>query len=137
MIKIAYDELGKMNTQQSVQKLANSSFKTPQAFAVKHITKAVRDGFFTMRDEYKKLVSDKYMEKEEMPAEGTKGAELKLPFVCKEGMEADCKQALDDFGKKEFQLKKKKISATLLFEVNEWTPRELEALEFLVDEPAE
>lgn len=137
MIKIPYDELGKMSTQQTIQKLANSSFKTPQAFAVKHITKAIREGFFKMRDEYKKDISDKYCEKEEAPPEGTKAAELKLPFTSKAGMETDCKQALDDFGKRIFTLNKKKLSSTILFEVNEWTPRELESLEFLVEEPAE
>jgi hypothetical protein len=90
-----------------------------------------------MREEYTKSVHEKYCLKEEAPEAGTKGAELKLPFTAKEGTEADCKQALDDFGKSIFQLDRKKLSANILFEVNEWSPRELESLEFLVEEPTE
>lgn len=135
MIVTTYDELGKMQVQQAVQKLANSTFKTPQAFMVKHLTKAVRDGFFKMRDEYKTEIEEKFLEKDEK-ADKTKSEELKLPFTCKAGLEGDCKGLLDAFGKKEFKIDKKKISASLLFEVNEWSPRELEALEFLVDENA-
>ena len=136
MIKVQYDELGKLATQQAVQKLANSSFKTPQAFAVKHVTKAIRDGFFKMREEYQKEVHEKYCAKEETPAPGTKAQLLQIPFVPKEGKEEECKLALDNFGKRILTLEKKKLSAELLFEVNEWSPRELESLEFLVDEPA-
>lgn len=135
MIKVQYDELGKLATQQAVQKLANSTFKTPAAFMVKSLTKAIRDGFFKMREEYKKDIEEKFLEKDEA-ADGAKSQEMQLPFKCKAGMEGDCKGLLEAFGKREFTLDRKKLSAEMLFEVNEWSPRELEALEFLVEEPS-
>ncbi len=134
MIKIPYEELGKQSFQQAVMKLANSTFKDPRAFAIKHFTKELREGFVQMRDTYKKDIEEKYLEKDEAKV-NTKGAELNLPFNCKEGLEADCKGSLDSFGKNYITVERKKISAALLFEVNEWTPRELEALELIIDEP--
>lgn len=140
MIKTTFEHLGRLATQQAVQKLANSTFKTPAAFRVKAITKSVRDGFFKMRDDYKTQIEEKFAVKNEKgqftpPDEGSKAAELGLPFKCKEGMEGDVKGALDTYNKTEFKLDQKKLSAEMLFEVNEWSPRELEALEFLVEEP--
>lgn len=142
MIKTQYDHLGKLNTQQTIQKLANSTFKTPVAFQIKSITKAVRDGFFKMRDDYKKDIEEKYAAKNaegkfEPPAHGSKSEELQLPFNCQAGLEGDAKGAIEAFNKTEFKLDRKKIKAEVLFEVNEWSPRELEALEFLVEEPTE
>lgn len=141
MIRIPYDELGKMTFQQSVQKLANSTFKSPKAFAVKHITKALREGFFKMREDYQKNIEEKYAVKTDgkvtNPAEGTKAAELQLPFAVKEGTEGDAKGALDTFGKTIFTIDKKKLTSEVLFEVNEWSPRELEALEPIIEEPTD
>lgn len=140
MIRIPYDELGKMNFQQTVQKLANSPLKDPVAFQIKHMTKALREGFFKMRDEYKKL-EEKFAVKVEgkidAPKEGSKAAELALPFTVAEGQEADAKGALDAFGKTTLDIDRKKIPHEILFRCNEWTPRELEALEFIVDEPGD
>lgn len=139
MIKIAYDQLGLLNFQQSVQKLANSTFKTPAAFGVKTLTKAIREGFFKMREDYQREIESKYAVKEggkvQTPKEGSKAAELSLPFHCEDAQAGDVKGALETFNKTLFTTDKKKISAELLFEVNEWTPRELEALEFIVEEP--
>ena len=138
MIKIPFDELGKMNFQQTVQKLANSQLKTPKAFAIKHLTKEVREGFFKMREMYMKEIQETYAVdgKDSPPAEGTKSMELKLPFNCKPGMEGDAKGALDAFGKRELVINRRKLEGALLFECNEWSPRELESLEFLVEEPS-
>jgi len=138
MIKVPYDELGKMNTQRAVQKLANSSFKTPQAFAVKFLTKAAREGFFKMREEYEKDIVGKFAVKgkEQAVDAGTKSEEMKLPFTCQDGKEDEAKAALDSFGKKELVINKPKISAEVLFEINEWSPMELESLEFFVQDPA-
>ncbi len=113
--------------------------RTPKAFAIKHLTKEMREGFFAMREEYTKNISEKFAVKgkEGMAEPGTKSAELKLPFTAQDGKEADAKGALDAFGKKTLDIKRPKINFALLFECNEWTPHELEVLEFFVDEPAE
>lgn len=141
MIRIPYDELGKMNFQQTIQKLANSPLRDPVAFHIKHVTKGLRDGFFKMREEYQKNIEEKYAVKVDgkitPPEAGTKASELNLPFNVKEGQEGDAKGALDAFGKTVFTLDKKKIGHEMLFKCNEWSPRELEALEFIVDEPGD
>ncbi len=141
MIRIPYDELGKLNFQQTVQKLANSPLKDPVAFQIKHMTKALREGFFAMREEYQKEIEDKFALKVEgkvdVAKDGSKAAELKLPFAVKEGTEGDVKGLLDTFSKKELKIDRKKIPHEVLFRCNEWTPRELEALEFIVDEPGD
>lgn len=141
MIKIPYDELGKLNFQQTIQKLANSTFKTPAAFQVKHMTKAIRDGFFKMRGDYQNDIEKKYAVKDagkvQEPKEGSKAAELALPFHCEDAQAGDAKGALEEFNKTILTIDKKKISAEILFSVNEWTPRELEALEFIVEEPSD
>jgi hypothetical protein len=139
MIRIAYDELGKMNFQQAVQKLANSQLRTPEAFLIKHLTKSMREGFFAMREAYVKEIQDKFAVtgKEGAPEAGGKSAEMKLPFECKPGMEEEAKRALDGFGKKELVVDKRKIKADVLFQCNEWSPRELEVLEPILEEPAD
>lgn len=139
MIKITYDELGKINLQQAVQKLANCPMRTPQAFAIKHITKALREGFFKMRDEYMKDVRDVFAVKgkEEAPEAGGKSAEMQLPFECQAGKEQEAKQALDAFGKRLLTISKNKISPETLFQCGEWSARELETLEFMVEEPVD
>lgn len=141
MIKIPYDDLGKMHFQQTVQKLANSPLRDPVAFRIKFITKGLREGFFAMRKEYQDNIEAKYAVKEEgkvtEPKEGSKAAEFSLPFHCEDTKAGDAKGALDAFGKKEFTLNQKKIPHDVLFRCNEWTPRELEALEFIVEEPGE
>jgi hypothetical protein len=141
MIKIPYDTLGKLNFQQTAQKLANAPMKTPAAFAIKSITKSLREGFFKMRDEYKDEIESKFAVKENgkvlPPKEGSKAEEMKLPFACKEGAEGDVKGALDAFNKRELKIDRKKIAFELLFEVQEWSPRELEDLEPIITEPGD
>lgn len=141
MIRIPYNQLLLLNFQQTIQKLANSTFKTPKAFQVKAVTKGLRDGFFAAREEYKNEIESKYAllveGKVQEPVEGTKSKELELPFTAKLGTEGDAKGALEAYHKKELKLDQRKISAELLFEVNEWSPRELEALEFIVSEPGD
>ena len=133
MITIKYSELGKISTQKVIQKLTNSTFKTPKAFTISHITKTIRQGFFDMREEYVKDIESKYLNKDATDTTPTGD----LPFSCKAGMESDCKGALDAFGNKTLTINRKKIDGALLFECNDWTPQELEALEFLVEEPAQ
>lgn len=137
MIKIPYDELGKSNFQQAVMKLANSPMRTPKAFGTMHLTRDVRNGFMKMRESYKSDIVGKFQEKEEAPAEGSESAKHGFPFTCKQGLELACKAALDGFGKNVLTIERKKIDGALLFEMNEWTPRELEALEFLITEPTD
>ncbi len=141
MIRIPYDELGKLNIQQTVQKLANSQMKDPKAFQIKFMTKAMREGFFKMSDEYKKEIQEKFAKKNEKgqimdPTEG-KALELKLPFQCEDGVADQAKAALDEFNKRELKIDRKKIPFEILFEVNEWSPRELESLEHIVTEPGD
>lgn len=141
MIKIPYDELGKMSFQQTVQKLANSPLRDPVVFQIKHMTKALREGFFAMREDYQANVEGMYAEKEGgkivEPKEGTKAFELKLPFATKDEVAGDAKGALDAFGKKLFTLDRKKLDFEIVLKVNEWSPRELESLEPIINEPGE
>lgn len=141
MIKIPYDKLGQMQFQQTVQKLANSLLRDPVAFQIKHITKGLRDGFFAMREEYQKDIEAKYAVKEDgkviPPKEKSKAEELGLPFHVEDAMTGDVKGALDAFNKKEFKMNRNKIPFEVIFKCNEWSPRELEALEYIVQEPGD
>jgi len=137
MIKVPYNQLLSMQTSQAVQKLANAPFKSPkQAYMVKFITKSIREGYFKAKKELDDL-NEKYKASNDAPAEGTEAQKLGLPFALKEGINAEeAKKAYDGFGERVCQIQKNKIKPDELFEVGEWTPRELEALEFLVDEEA-
>lgn len=141
MIKILYSELGLLNFQQTVQKLANSQLRDPVAFQIKFVTKGLREGFFKMKEEYKKEIEAKYAVKNEtgqvVEATVGKSLELNLPFQCNEEHVADAKGALDEFNKRTCQIDRKKIPFEIIFQCNEWSPRELEALEHIVTEPGD
>lgn len=140
MIKIPYDELGKQNFQMAVQKLANSQLRDPVVFRIKHVTKSVREGFLKMRDEYKKL-EEKYAEKNEgkivEPKEGSEARKCELPWHTPDEKAKQAKDDLDNFGKKLLTVNHKKIPFETLFKCNEWSPRELESLEPIVEEPGD
>lgn len=140
MIQIKYEDLGKMGMQRSVQKLANSTFKDTAAFRAMYVTKALRDGFFKMREEYKEIETKFAVKKDgkvDAPAEGSEAAKLELPFAVDTGKEAVVKAALDAFGKRTLDIKYKKIPAETIMACNEWSPLELEALEAIVEFPTE
>lgn len=138
MIKLKYDDFGRASFQQAVQKLKHSPMKTVQAFSIKHMVKDIEAGLKKLQFECSEEIFKKYAvggEKTVPPVAGGKSLELQLPFEATSGMEADAKQALDDFGNRTIELNRKKLNPGILFECNEWTPRELEALESIVDEP--
>lgn len=141
MIRIPYDELGKLNFQQTAQKLANSQLRDPIAFQIKFVTKALREGFFKMKDEYKKEIEAKYAQKNEagqiIEATTGKAEEFSLPFQCTDEQAGDAKGMLDEFNKRFLQIDRKKIPFEVIFQCSEWSPRELEALEYIVTEPGE
>jgi hypothetical protein len=141
MIKIPYDELGKMNFQQAVQKLANSQCREPIVFRVKAVTKGLREGFFAMREDYQNNIEKLYALKEDgkitEAKEGSKAAEFKLPFHAADEVAADAKSAVDAFGKKIFTLEQKKIPYETILKMSDWSARELEALEPIVEEPGD
>lgn len=141
MIQVPYSLLAQMHFQQAVQKLANSPLKDPVAFQIKHMTKALRDGYFAMKEEYQKTIESKYAEKEAgkivPPKEGSKAAELELPFACEDAKTGDLKGALDAFYAQKLKVEKKKIPFEVMFRANEWTPRELETLEAIIEEPTD
>lgn len=64
-----------------------------------------------------------------------KSLELELPCQVKDGEEEAAKAAFDSFGDRVLEIGGKKISPEVLFECNQWSPRELQALEPIVAEP--
>jgi hypothetical protein len=130
-----------MSFQEAMMKLANSEFRDIQGFRAKRVGKAIKDGFFKMREEYTKEIQNAFAQKGEdgqvLPPTSGKSLELKLPFQAIEGKEDEVKALLDGFGKRVLEVKEKKLKAETLFTVNSWTPRELEALEHVYEEPAE
>jgi hypothetical protein len=113
--------------------------RSPAAFGIKGLVKQIDAGLLKFQDQAKELfqvfaVTGKAPEPSE-PAPTGKSLELKLPCQVKDGKEEEAHKAFEAFGERKLELKGRKISAELLFESASWSPRELEALEPIVEEP--
>lgn len=138
MIKIYYKKLGALATQNALDKLGDSPMRTPEAFRIKNIVKAAQAGVKKLQDELHGEILPTFSAatgRVQQKPQG-KSLELGLPFNVKDGKEEEAKKVLADFGERFIEIKSKKIDFKLLFEVNEWTPSELEALEDVIEEPA-
>lgn len=124
-----------MNLQMAMQKLMNRPMKTPEAFRVMHIGKAMQGELLKMRELFKTSVMAPYSKGGTEGSTPTgKSLELSLPFDALEGKEKDAEIAVKSFGKREFSIPQRKISSDFLFSAGEWTPVELQFLEPLVTE---
>lgn len=137
MIKLRYEQLSQRNFQGALAKLANVQIRSPEAFRIKHLLKEIQQQLDAMKDAFRKDIAGVYAvggNPENMAQPGTKSFELGLPFACIEGKEEDAKKAMDDFSKRECEVKQKKLTGELLISVSEWSAAELAALDpVLVD----
>ncbi len=139
MITIRYKDLGAAGFQHTIHKLRQTPMRSPAAFGIKGLVKQIDAGLLKFQDQAKELfqvfaVTGKAPEPGE-PAPTGKSFELKLPCQVKDGKEEEANKAFEAFGERKLELKGRKISAELLFESASWSPRELEALEPIVEEP--
>lgn len=137
MIKITHEQFGTGALQMAMQKLKNSPMKSPAAFRIVHVLKR----YETKLKEFREILNKEVFEpfsvggiKEQTPPKG-KSKALDLPFQVIEGKEEAAKNFLEEFGKKVIEIDCKKIPFNVLFEVAEWSPRELEVLEPFVEQP--
>lgn len=130
MIKMSYEQLSNTQFQMAMQKLMNRPMKTPEAFRVMHIGKALQAQNEVMRTQFKTDIMGSYS-KGGVTGELPTGlsAQLNLPFDALEGKENDAHEAVKGFGKREFTLSFAPITSEFLFSVGEWTPVELQALQ--------
>lgn len=139
MIQIRYKDLGTPGFQHSLHKLRQSPMRTPAAFAIKHIIKALDKALLDFQKEAEDNLFGKFAISGKTPGQGEevtgKSKELELPCQVKDGMEDEAKAAFEAFGEKRLEIGGKKIPPEVLFECNAWSPRELEALEPIVAEP--
>lgn len=135
MIKMSYEKLSNVNFQQAVQKLLNKPMKTPSAFQILHIGKALQAKNDEMRHKFSSEIVEKYSNKDHKPVEGevSKSMKMEIPFEAVQGKEEEAVKAIEDFGKTIFEIPIKKISSETLFSVGEWSPVELQFLEPLVE----
>lgn len=139
MITIRYKDLGAAGFQHTIHKLRQTPMRSPAAFGIKNLVKQIDAGLLKFQEQAKELfqvysVTGKAPEPNE-PAPTGKSFELQLPCQVHDGKEEEAAKAFEDFGERRFELKGKKLSAELLFESAAWSPRELEALEPIVEEP--
>lgn len=139
LITIRYKDLGAAGFQHTIHKLRQTPMRSPAAFGIKGLIKQIEQGLLKFQEQAKELfqeyaVTGKAPEPNE-PAPTGKSFELKLPCQVKDGKEEEAKKAFDAFGERPLELKGRKLSPELLFESNSWSPRELEALEPILEEP--
>lgn len=82
-----------------------------------------------MRHSFQKDVVKVFRQDTKEFSKDSKSLQMGLPFEAISGKEQEAKDAIDAFGKTQFELPMKKISSELLFSVGEWTPIELQHLE--------
>ena len=109
--------------------------KTPEAFKVMHIGKAMQAENLKMRELFRTKIMAEYAQGGEAGSDPQgESIKLKLPFNALVGKEVEAEEAIKNFGKREFTIPFKKITAEFLFSVGEWSPVELQSLEPLVAE---
>lgn len=130
---MSYEQLSSTHLQMAMQKLMNRPMKSPEAFKVMYIGKAMQAENEKMRSLFKSKILGEFSKGGEAGTEPT-GLSLKLnlPFDALEGKEEEAKQAIEAFGKREFTIPYGKISLDFLFSAGEWTPVELQFLEPLL-----
>jgi len=134
---MSYEQLSNTNLQMAMQKLMNRPMQNPEAFKVMHIGKAMQKEMEKMRELFKSSIMAEYSQGGEAGAIPTGDSlKLNLPFNALVGKEAEAEKAVKDFGKREFTIPFKKITAQFLFSVGEWSPVELQFLDPVVAELA-
>lgn len=133
MIKMRYEELSKMDFLQAAQKLAQLPLKSPKAFRVKHIVKALEENRKKMSEAFKRDIQDKYATAGGEAPQG-ESLTLGLPFNALIGLEKECKEELEKFGKREAVIDQPKLDGETIFEMGSWSAMELVALEPIVSD---
>lgn len=136
MIKMSYEQLSSMNFQRAMSKLMNTPMKSPEAFKIKHIGKALQKNQTEMTEKFKKEIIAVFAKGGEETKEPVSEVAQKagIPFEPLEGKLEATKEAIEQFGKREFTIPQNKITAQYLISCAEWTPVELQFLEPVVSE---
>lgn len=136
MIKMSYEQLSSMNFQRAIQKLMNTPMKSPEAFKIKHIGKALQKHQTEMTEKFRKQILSQYAKGGEESKEPVSEVAQKagIPFEPLEGKLEEAKSAIENFGKQEFTVPHNKITGQYLISCAEWSPVELQFLEPVVSE---
>lgn len=130
MIEMHYEELSNTRFLHAVQKLASIPMKSPKVMSIMHITKHLQKHQDAMREAFQKDIVQRFAingSAVEMPT--GLSLELKLPFNAIAGKEQECKEAIDQFGKRKFTIPFKKLTVEDLISFGEWSAAELSLLE--------